>query len=236
MQVVILAAGEGTRMRPLTATTPKPLVRVAGKTLLDHIFEALPDEIDEAVIVTRYLGEQIRTYCGSLFHGRRVQYADGSERGTAYSFLAAKPFLRGDRFLFVYGDELPSSDDVQACLAHPASILCFHVDDPWNHGVVTVRQDGSIEGIVEKPREPASTLIADGVMVLTSKIFSFLPSDPLKGEFYFSQMVSQHVKEERVQAVLSRQKIWGISTPEDIPRVEKILADQRRGLGGEDWG
>lgn len=224
MKAVILAAGEGVRMRPLTIDIPKPLLRVAGKTLLDHIFEALPKEIDEAVIVVKYLGDQIKKYCGEVFHGRRVIYAEGSDLGTAYSFLAARPHLLDeDRFLFIYGDELPTSEDIVACLSYPASILCWEVDDPWNHGVATLRPDGTIAEIEEKPTHPASRLISGGVMVLNKKIFKCTPSKEDKKEFFFTQMLNQFVKEEKVQAVKLRRGIGGISTPADLERVERIL-------------
>jgi len=71
MQCVILAAGKGTRLRPLTENCPKPLVEVGGKTLLDHIVGALPSSVDELIIVTGYLGEMIEAYCGTEFHGRK---------------------------------------------------------------------------------------------------------------------------------------------------------------------
>ncbi len=225
MQAVILAAGEGVRMRPLTLTTPKPLLKVAGKTLLDYIFEALPVEITEAVIVTKYLGEQIRSYCGSVFHGRPIRYADGSDLGTAYSFLAAKPFITGGRFLFLYGDEFPDRDDIKACLQRPASILCWEMPDPWNHGVAMLHEDGTIAEILEKPEHPTTNLIADGVMVLNEKIFSYQPEKKPNGEYYFTSMVNQFVHDERVTAVKSQQKIGGITTPADIDRVEKLLGN-----------
>lgn len=210
-------------MRPLTLTTPKPMLKVAGKTLLDYIFEAMPPEITEAVIVTKYLGEQIRAYCGQVFHGRRIQYANGSDLGTAYSFLAAKPFITGDRFLFLYGDEFPDADDIKACLAHPASVVCWEMPDPWNHGVAILRPDGTIAEILEKPEHPATNLISDGVMVLNKKIFEYQPEKKPNGEYYFTSMVNQFVHDERVMAVKSEQKIGGISTPADIERVEKLL-------------
>lgn len=223
MKVVILAAGEGQRMRPLTLKTPKPLIRVGGKTVLDHIFETLPPEIDEAIIAVKYLGEQIKEYCGKVFHGRPVTYVDGSEKGTAYSFLAAKPHLRDESFLFVYGDELPRSEDIKNCLSYPLSILCWEVDDPWNHGIAVLRPDGTIAEIEEKPAHPKSRLLSDGVMVLNSKIFSYAPEKGAKGEFNFTDMLNHFVKEEKVKAVISKAPAGGFSTPADIERIENIL-------------
>lgn len=227
MKAVILAAGEGTRMRPLTLDTPKPLLKIAGKTLLDYIFEALPPEVDEAIIVVKYRADQIKEYCGKIFHGRNVVYTEGSELGTAYSFLSVKPHLIEDRFLFIYGDEIPAKEDISACLKYPAGILCFEVDDPWNHGVAVLRPDGTIAGIEEKPANPKSRLIANGVMVLNSKIFDCAPRKGEKKEFFFSQMVDEFVKKEKVQAVKSSLAIGGITTPADIGRVEKFFLNSK---------
>ena len=153
-RVIILAAGRGERMRPLTLTTPKPLIKVMGKTFLDYIFEALPDDIEEAVMVVKYLGDKIKKYCGDNFHGRKIYYAEGSDRGTTYSFLAAKEFLENeDRFLFIYGDELPHAEDVKNCLANKYSLLTWEEKDPWNHGVVFLKNDGAIAEIKEKPKK-----------------------------------------------------------------------------------
>lgn len=224
MDAVILAAGEGMRMRPLTADTPKPLLRVAGKPILDHIFDALPDEITDAVIVTKYLGHQIRSYCGERFHGRLIRYADGSEKGTAYSFLAAEPLVESQRFLFLYGDEFPDPDDIRRALLHEFSVVCWEVADPWNHGVATIRSGGIIEEINEKPKEPKGNVIADGIMVVSKDIFSYPPlQKPGGGEYYFTSMVNQFIQDHAVHSVISEQKIGGISTPADIDRVERFL-------------
>jgi NDP-sugar pyrophosphorylase family protein len=91
MQCVILAAGKGTRLRPLTDTIPKPLVKVAGRPLLDHIVEALPSSVNELIIVTGYLEEQIHTHCGKSFHGRKVTYVHQEEqKGTAHALWLCK--------------------------------------------------------------------------------------------------------------------------------------------------
>ena len=74
MQVVILAAGRGTRMGGLTERVPKSLLEVAGKTLLEHKFDILPDDVDEIIIVVGYLGDKIREWYGDGYHSKRIQY------------------------------------------------------------------------------------------------------------------------------------------------------------------
>ena len=223
MQIVILAAGEGVRMRPLTLDTPKPLLKVGGVPLLDRIFKSLPQEIDEAIIVVRYLGDKIKEHCGSEFHGRRVIYAEGSPLGNAYSFLAAKPYLESDRFVLVQGDEFLDREDFMNCLKHNLSVLCLTLPDPWNHGVARLRADGSIAEIFEKPKEDAGSMIVNGLMVLNQNIFQYEPRKNQNGEFYFTSMLNQFVKDEKVMAVPAKRSIGGISTPADIKRVEKLL-------------
>lgn len=229
MKVVILAAGEGIRMRPLTLDTPKPLLKIAGKTLLDHIFEALPDEIDEAVIVVKYLGDKIKNYCGNIFHNRKIIYAEGSNLGTAYSFLAAQPYLVNGRFLFIYGDELPDRNDIARCLSCQASILCWEAKDPWNHGVAVLNNDETIREIVEKPKYPTSNLIVDGVLVLNGKIFEGdTINKKVGGEFYFTDMLNQFVKKEKVMIVKSHMPIGGISTPADLKLAEQLFLKRNK--------
>ncbi|MFZ2522322.1 MAG: nucleotidyltransferase family protein [Minisyncoccia bacterium] len=223
MKVVILAAGEGVRMRPLTLTTPKPLIIVSGKPILDHIFVALPLEINEVIIVVGHLGNKIKDYCGDSFYNRRIKYVEGSKEGNAMSFLSAKPFLENEeRFLLVQGDELPYKKDVERCLSHKSSSLCWEINDPWNHGVITLK-DGMINDIIEKPKNPLSNLISNGVMVITSKIFDCIPKRENNGEYYFSSMFNQYIKKENVVAVSTIYGTVGFSSPEDIKRNEEVL-------------
>ena len=211
-------------MRPLTNKVPKPMIPVLDKPLLEHAFNALPSEIGEVILVVHYLKNKIKEYFGDNFLGKKIIYAEGSKRGTAYSFLAAKEYLvKEDRFLFLYGDECPNSQDVKECLKYQSSILCWKVNDPWNHGVVEFDKNNKIVKITEKPKNPKINIIAGGVMVLTSKIFDYKPVVGVKNEFYFTDMVAQYIKKEKVEAVVSKSAIGGISTPKDIERLEKYL-------------
>lgn len=224
MKAVILAAGKGERMRPLTDTIPKPMISVLGKPLLAHTFDVLPESVDEVVLVVKYLGQTIKDYFGNNFNGRKIIYAEGSELGTAYSFLSAKKYLeKEENFLFLYGDEYPAANDIEKCLKYKSSILCWQVDDPWNHGVSELNSAGMILNIAEKPEKPKSNLIAGGVMVLTPKIFIAKPVVGKKNEFYLTDMLNQYFEKEKTKAVISDRAIGGFSTPKDIERLEKYI-------------
>lgn len=76
MRAVILAAGEGKRMRPLTEKIPKPMLQVLGRPLLEHIFDSLPDAVDEVILGIGYLGGQIKAHFGSSFGGCKIRYVE----------------------------------------------------------------------------------------------------------------------------------------------------------------
>ena len=153
MKCVILAAGEGKRMMPLTAKTPKPLLKVGGIALIDYVLESLPLEIDEVIIVVKYLGSKIKKHLKDYkytYAKMKIRYVEGSDKGNAYSFLNTKKYLKNERFLLVYGDEIPNYDNVKRCLEKDLSILTF---------------DGGTY---------------DGVMVLNTDIFEY---EPIDGDF-----------------------------------------------------
>lgn len=113
MQAVILAAGVGIRMRPLTETVPKPLLKVAGKPLIEYTLAALPNEIDEVIIVIGYLGEQIIKHFGESFDGKKIRYVKQKNlEGTARALFEAREFIT-DRFLVLMSDDIYSKNDIE---------------------------------------------------------------------------------------------------------------------------
>ncbi len=224
MQCVILAAGKGTRLRPLTDTIPKPLVKVAGKSLLDHIVAALPSAIDELIIVTGYLEEKIHEHCGEVFHGRRVTYVHQEEqKGTAHALWLCKDLLKG-RFLFMFADDLHGVNDIARATSYSRSMLTFTTNSPEKFGIVVRHPDGTLAEIIEKPEHPPSNLASTGVMVLDDNIFKYDPyAVETKGEYYLTNVLEQYAKEYPIAVV--EQQLWiPIGYPEDIERAEKILA------------
>lgn len=224
MQCVILAAGKGTRLRPLTEHTPKPLVKVAGKTLLDHIVEALPSAVKELIIVTGYLEDQIKDYCGSEFHGKKVRYVTQVEqKGTAHALWLCKDMLKG-RFLFMFADDLHGANDIARATSYTRSMLTLTTDTPEKFGIVVRHPDGTLAEIIEKPEQAPSNLASTGVMVLDDNIFKFNPyAKETKGEYYLTDVIQEYAKEYPIAVV--EQSLWiPIGYPEDIEKAERILA------------
>ena len=192
-------------MRPLTLNTPKPLLIFADKTLLDHVFDSLPPEVDEALVVVKYLGDKVKSYLGSEYKGRKIKYVDGSEKGNASSFLACYPYLKNEgRFLVIHGDEPQRKEEIEECLRYPYSCVCAEFDESKLSGVATIGQDGRILEIVEKPEKPKSRFVAMGTMVVDKDIFKYKPIKHANGEFYFSSMMDQFSKDHHVQMVSGR--------------------------------
>lgn len=222
MKCVILAAGRGKRLGPLTDDCPKPLMKVAGKALLDHIAEALPKAVDEFIIVTGYLGEQIQEYCGTHFHGRPVTYVHQPEQnGTAGALWLCKEHLKG-RFILMFGDDIHGKDDLARAISFSRSMLAMTSDTPKRFGVIVRNPDGTLCEIIEKPEHPPSSLVSTGPMVLDTHIFEFEPQDPVDGEYYLPEVIERYAKEYPIAVV--EQKTWiPIGYPEDIEHAEKIL-------------
>lgn len=225
MQCVILAAGKGTRLRPLTDTCPKPLVRVHGKTLLDHIVEALPSSVDELIIVHGYLGKMIREYCTSEFHGRKVTYVEQTEQnGTAKALWLCEELLRG-RFLFMFADDIHGKDDIARAISYTRSMLATTSDTPERFGVIVRNADGTLAEIVEKPSHPPSNFVSTGVMVLDEHVFMYEPHAPVNGEYYLTEVIARYAKDFPMAVV--EESVWiPIGYPEDIARAEIVLSTE----------
>ena len=223
MQCVILAAGKGTRMLPLTNDTPKPLIKVCGKPILEHIVKALPKEIDEIILVVSYLKEQIQAYCGEEFLGRKVKYVvqDNPAGGTGNALFVAKPLIK-DRFLFMYADDIHGSKALKEVLKYPYSMLSHRSSEPEKFGVLELNDDGTLKTIYEKPKNPPSDLINIGGMVLDADIFNFKVEPSVGGEVLVTDMVTAFAKKHPMKVI--EQPVWiPVGKPEDIAVAETIL-------------
>ncbi len=184
MKAVILAGGEGTRLRPLTSNQPKPMMPLVNRPMMEHIVTLLAQHgFDDVVVTVAYLANQIRNYFGDgSDFGVRMRYAtDESPLGTAGSVRNASAELE-DTFLVISGDVLTDIDLSALVKAHrdsnaAASIALKRVDDPLEFGIVITRPDGSIERFLEKPTwgQVFSDTINTGIYVLEPSIFDLIP-------------------------------------------------------------
>jgi len=222
MQCVILAAGEGRRMRPLTNEHPKPLVTLCGVPLLDHIVGALPNAITELIIVIGYKGEQIKAHCGDVYHGRNVTYVWQQEpKGTADALFLAQPHLRG-RFLLLFADDLHGKDDLAQALQYDVSLLVRRHEHPERFGVVSLNDRGYLKKITEKPEIPETDLVSTGGMVLDERIFNYKTEPAVNGEYYIPPLLQSLAADTDVAVV--HESFWlPIGYPEDLARAETFL-------------
>jgi UDP-N-acetylglucosamine diphosphorylase / glucose-1-phosphate thymidylyltransferase / UDP-N-acetylgalactosamine diphosphorylase / glucosamine-1-phosphate N-acetyltransferase / galactosamine-1-phosphate N-acetyltransferase len=223
MQCVILAAGKGTRLRPLTDNCPKPLVKVAGKTLLDHIAEALPSSVDQLIIVTGYLGHMIEEYCGAEFHGRKVTYVTQEEQnGTAKALWLCKDLIKG-RFLFLFADDIHGKEDLARATSYTRALLVASVANPEKFGIVVRNPDGTLGLMIEKPVHAPSNCASTGAMVLDEHIFEFEPLTPIKDEFYLTEVIERYAQQYPI-AVVEQNKWIPIATPADVESANALFS------------
>src|SRR3989344_5777636 len=228
MQAVILAAGLGTRMRPLTNATAKPLLKIGERPLLEYTYDALPEIIDEVVVVIGYLGEQIRTYLGEEFRGRKIKYIVQEKlEGTAKALWEAKSLLHG-RFLVLMADDIYAKADIEQCLTHERAILVMRSKSTGFGGKVLLDDRTQLLGVNEGKSHPVDSLISTNVFVLTPEIFDFEPVKltDREGEWGLPQTVVEMSKNYPV-AVVEAASWIKITTPEDLVFAEKLLVQSR---------
>ncbi len=175
-QAVILAAGEGQRLRPFTVTKPKVMLSVAGKPILSYVVESLAQNgIRNIVLVVGYGKEQVFDYMGSGEQfGVNISYVtQESQLGTAHALAQAKAATENE-FLVLPGDKLIEANTIAQFVAmRPEAVLVKRVDNPTRYGVVTI-DSGVVKDIVEKPTEAKSNIINTGIYAFTKEIFNFI--------------------------------------------------------------
>lgn len=224
MQAIIMAAGEGVRMRPLTLTKPKPLLEVHGKPLIQYAAEGLPKEVTELIIVLGYLGEQIETYCGTMFCGRPITYVWQKQKtGTARALQLCKPFLKPGKFLVAAApDDILDPSAWQEAIKYDLCIITSQSDHPEKFGVLVLAEDGSVKDFVEKPKHFISNLINTNYFVFDERIFDYEPDPHDTGEFYLTTMVHKLAQDHKVFTVTAKSWI-PVGTPEDLQKAESML-------------
>lgn len=205
MKAVVMAGGEGTRLRPLTSHRPKPLAPVLNKPIMEHIILLLKDHgITEIVVTLHYLADEIEGYFGDGSEwGVKLYYSvEDTPLGTAGSVKQAERLLKDNTFIIVSGDALTDVDITKAIQYHRkkhslATIVLSHVPNPLEFGVVITDDDGKIKRFLEKPSwgEVFSDTVNTGMYILEPSVFDYM--EPAKSYDWSQDIFPQILQEEK---------------------------------------
>ena len=237
MKAVVLAAGQGTRLRPLTDDTPKVLVEVDHTPLIEYAFDSLIDVgVDEFVVVVGYKKEQIMERYDDEYRGVPITYAHQREQlGLAHALLTAEPYV-DEAFVLMLGDNIFRGNlgDVVNRQAEERADAAFLVEEvpmeeASRYGVCDTNEYGEIVRVVEKPDDPPSNLVMTGFYTFTPAIFHAChlvqPSD--RGEYELPDAIDLLIQSGRTIDAI-RMDGWRVDVgyPEDRDRAEALLSDE----------
>ncbi|MBW3003097.1 NTP transferase domain-containing protein [Candidatus Woesearchaeota archaeon] len=223
MKAIILAAGKGTRMMPLTEDKPKVMIEVNGKPFLWHLIQRLKKAgLTDIAIVAGYKKEVIERYFDYPVIEQKEQLGSGD------AVKCCKEFVNGESFVLVYGDGLYDVQDFkQVNVEDEFCYICgLKVEDPSKYGVLFV-EDGFLKKIVEKPKEFVGNLINAGLYKFTPEIFDALDRIKLseRGEYELTDAVTILAEQGKVK-VLGVKEFVDFGKLEDIPKVKLYLSEE----------
>jgi len=230
-QAVILAAGEGQRLRPFTVTRPKAMLSIADKPILQYVVEALAQNgIRNIVLVVGYKEKQVLDYMGSgdKFGVDITYVTQGKQLGTAHALAQAKGVTENE-FLVLPGDNLIGVDTIaRFATIKPEAVLVKRVDNPVRYGVVTIDR-GMVDSIVEKPKEAISNMVSTGIYAFTKEIFIFI--EPVLD---IPDVVNNMITEGSTINALETDGTWlDVVYPWDILSLnDAVLCQIQASLGG----
>ncbi|WP_137287244.1 bifunctional sugar-1-phosphate nucleotidylyltransferase/acetyltransferase [Halorussus salinisoli] len=202
VQAVVLAAGEGTRIRPLSASLPKPMLPVADRPLATHAADAaVRAGADELILVVGYEADAVRDYFGEEYAGIPVSYAvQETQAGTADAVRTARDRLDGP-FAVLNGDNLYDPEGVEALFEAGPAVGAHRVADPTNYGVLST-EGGVVTDIVEKPADPPTDLANTGAYLFPEEARAWLDvPESERGEREITDVLARTIEEYDVSAV-----------------------------------
>lgn len=233
MKAFILAAGEGTRIRPLTANTPKPLLLCAGKPFLQHTIEALKKAgIKEVLLLVGYKRKRIEEYFGDgKKFGIKISYTTQEKRlGTAHAIGMGKDILNDD-FICVNGDVIAQApvikDLIKTAKKTKGHVMTLSkVSNPKDYGVITLKGD-LVTKIQEKPPEPETDLANAGIYFFKKEIFDYIDKTgkSTRGEYEITDTQQMLMKEKKLFGSISKHPWIDIGKPWDLLAANKLLME-----------
>ena len=221
-----MAAGKGTRMLPLTETTPKVLVEINGKPFLYYVIENLKKAgFTEFGIIAGYLKEKIEEFVKE--NGINAVIIEQKEqKGTGHAVMQAKEFTGNENFIVLGGDNLWSADDFKTVAKDDDLIYVvgYEVEDPSKYGVFVTEGDSLVE-IKEKPKKFFSNLINTALYKFTPEIYSALAKikESPRGEYELTDAITLLAKQGKVKVLKVKDYWLDLGSKEDIPKISEAI-------------
>jgi mannose-1-phosphate guanylyltransferase/phosphomannomutase len=239
MKAIIMAGGQGTRLRPLTSDQPKPMIRIVNLPCMEHIVNLLSrHNVTDIAVTLQFMPEEIQDYFGDGSEwGVNMRYSiEDAPAGTAGSVKMAEQQLglEGERLLIISGDALTDADLSELIRFHEekdaeVTMVLKSVENPLDFGIVITEEDGRISRFLEKPAwgQVFSDTVNTGIYLVEPSVMDEIP-DPEEGEYDFSaELFPKLLEQER--------RLYGFVTDaywEDIGTLEQYASAQRDVLDG----
>ncbi len=237
MKALVLAAGEGTRLRPLTTNIPKPLLLVAGRPFMSHLLEALSAlDVKDIYIMVGWKANKIKEYFGDGSRlGLRIKYLEQRERmGTAHAIGCADGSI-DEPFVCVNGDVIVFQDDIKNMIEKHIStgghvMGTVTVEHPERFGVIEAMDDHLVR-IHEKPKAPPTNMINAGAFVFNPDIFAAIKATPksVRGEYEITDTLNALAEKNGVYIEELKQGWMDVGLPWDLLKANEILMARLRG-------
>lgn len=238
-KAVILAAGEGRRLLPITSTRPKHLIPLAGKAILQYTVESLKKNgIDDILLIVGYLKEQIQEYFkdGSDF-GVKFSYKTQKEYlGTANATEMGRSFVGNSPFMLIYGDLLIDEKSIFQSLSvyeneEVDAVICLlRVEDPRNYGVIVLDEMSFVKNIIEKPVDNSfGNLVNAGIYIFNSGIFEGIDrtKKSTRGEYELTDSMKLLVKDYKIKGIDISKDYWSdIGHPWQLLNANRHILSQ----------
>ncbi|MFX1393074.1 MAG: bifunctional sugar-1-phosphate nucleotidylyltransferase/acetyltransferase [Promethearchaeota archaeon] len=243
MKAVILAAGEGNRLKPITSTRPKPMIPVAGKPLLEHTIVGLKAAgIKEILLIVGYKEKVIKDYFGNGNNQFNINIEYKTQEkylGTAHATGYARNFVKNEPFLMMYGDLLVSHEVFKEVLLKfnkskkEGLISLIEVDNPQVYGIISLNSDGFVEKIIEKPSPELNmgNLANAGIYIFEPLIFDAIDKTEKskRDEYEFTDSMEILINQlgGDIVGYTIRDKFWSdIGLPWQLLDANKYLLNQ----------
>ena len=226
MKVVILAAGKGTRFGEITQTTPKALIKISGKPIIEYTLEALPSFIKEVYLIIGHLGGQIKKHLGKKYNGIKINYIELKNlTGTATAVWHTKKYLGKKSFLVLYGDDIYAKEELEKLILFPWAFgLAKTVPpSPKYLNLILDPEKYIIQALYPTEKEmKTGILVSTGAYVMDKRIFKYKPVKLAHGEYGLPQTMLTAAKDIPIKGVIMK-KWLQINRPEDIKKAENKL-------------